>query len=340
MLDAGRGAGLTVAAEGFADRAYEAGRIADVRDRSRGPSSHDVDAVVARAVTHGARQEGPGAETARRFRSRSTPSASTATPRARTGWRRAARRSRAAPASTSRPRRCAAAKVGARSDMRWWREGRRRRARRSSPAGLGWMLDAFDVTLFAMALPAIRAELGPVGTQAGALGSVTLLGAAAGGVFFGLVADRFGRTRALIFSVALYSIFTAACGFATTLDAAGRVPHRSSASAWEGSGRAAPRSSPKPGRRNIVARRSASCRAAGRSATPPPRSSTPSCSLLSGWRAVFFVGILPAFFTLWVRRNVEEPPIWKARADRREARRAWRSPSAVRCSGSRSRSRS
>jgi MFS family permease len=31
-----------------------------------------------------------------------------------------------------------------------------------------------------------------------------------------------------------------------------------------------------------------------------------------GWRAVFFVGIIPAFFTLWVRRNVDEPELWKA----------------------------
>jgi MFS family permease len=31
---------------------------------------------------------------------------------------------------------------------------------------------------------------------------------------------------------------------------------------------------------------------------------------LYGWRAVFFVGILPAFFTLWIRRRVKEPPIW------------------------------
>jgi MFS family permease len=29
-----------------------------------------------------------------------------------------------------------------------------------------------------------------------------------------------------------------------------------------------------------------------------------------GWRAVFFVGILPAFFTLWIQRRVEEPEIW------------------------------
>ncbi len=36
-----------------------------------------------------------------------------------------------------------------------------------------------------------------------------------------------------------------------------------------------------------------------------------------GWRAVFFVGILPAFFTLWVRRHVEEPDLWRAAAPAR-----------------------
>jgi MFS family permease len=30
-----------------------------------------------------------------------------------------------------------------------------------------------------------------------------------------------------------------------------------------------------------------------------------------GWRAVFFVGILPAFLTIWVRRSVKEPDIWR-----------------------------
>ena len=50
MLDAGRKAGLTVAAEGFADRAYEAdGSLTSAIDR-RVPLSTDVDAVVARAV--------------------------------------------------------------------------------------------------------------------------------------------------------------------------------------------------------------------------------------------------------------------------------------------------
>jgi MFS family permease len=38
-----------------------------------------------------------------------------------------------------------------------------------------------------------------------------------------------------------------------------------------------------------------------------------------GWRAVFFVGILPAFLTLWVRSSVSEPAIWREA----RARRGW-----------------
>ena len=43
-----------------------------------------------------------------------------------------------------------------------------------------------------------------------------------------------------------------------------------------------------------------------------------------GWRAVFFVGVLPALFTLWVQRRVKEPEIWTWRmsAIRRQPRSA------------------
>ena len=42
--------------------------------------------------------------------------------------------------------------------------------------------------------------------------------AAAGGMTFGVIADRIGRKRALMASVLIYSIFTAACGLAQGLD--------------------------------------------------------------------------------------------------------------------------
>ena len=80
----------------------------------------------------------------------------------------------------------------------WWGAGSVQAKRALVAATLGWMLDAFDVTLFAMTLPAMRAALGLSATAAGVLGSATLVAGAAGGLVFGWVADRYGRTHALM----------------------------------------------------------------------------------------------------------------------------------------------
>jgi MFS family permease len=37
-----------------------------------------------------------------------------------------------------------------------------------------------------------------------------------------------------------------------------------------------------------------------------------------GWRAVFFVGVLPALFTVWVQRRVKEPVVWQQARSQRE----------------------
>ena len=78
------------------------------------------------------------------------------------------------------------------------------------------MLDSFDVMLYALTLAAVMPALGLSKETAGLLGSITLLAAAGGGIVFGVIADRFGRTRALMASVLIYSVFTAACGLAQT----------------------------------------------------------------------------------------------------------------------------
>ncbi len=102
--------------------------------------------------------------------------------------------------------------------MKWWRDADTE-ARRALAAGMfGWMLDAFDVMLFALVLPYVREDLGLTSAQGGYLGSVMLVAAAVGGVGFGWIADRFGRTRGLMLSVLLYSVFTFACGLAHTLE--------------------------------------------------------------------------------------------------------------------------
>ena len=57
---------------------------------------------------------------------------------------------------------------------------------------LGWMLDGMDVTLYAMVIAELLRALQLSTSQAGLLASVTLVASAAGGVFFGILADRMG----------------------------------------------------------------------------------------------------------------------------------------------------
>src|ERR671914_1934055 len=99
----------------------------------------------------------------------------------------------------------------------WWRESTPAARRALAAASLGWMLDSFDVMLYSLVLAYLMADLGMSTATAGLLGSLTLLASAAGGMIFGVIADRYGRTRALMGSILIYSVFTAACGFAQTI---------------------------------------------------------------------------------------------------------------------------
>jgi MFS family permease len=101
--------------------------------------------------------------------------------------------------------------------LTFWREATPDARRALVAASLGWMLDSFDVMLYALVLASLMADLGMDKATAGQLGSLTLVASAAGGILFGIVADRVGRTRALIASVLIYSVFTAACGLAQTV---------------------------------------------------------------------------------------------------------------------------
>jgi MFS family permease len=193
----------------------------------------------------------------------------------------------------------------------WWREGTPQARRALVAAGLGWMLDAFDVTLFAMVLPAVRAELGLSAAAGGALGSVTLVAAAAGGILFGLLADKYGRTRALMLSVGIYSVFTAACGFAqdfTQLLIFRALLGIGMGGEWASGAALVSETWPAQHRGKALGFMQSGWAIGYAAAALVNAVVQPAF----GWRAVFFVGIIPAFFTLWVRRNVEEPALWKA----------------------------
>src|SRR2546425_11115740 len=78
------------------------------------------------------------------------------------------------------------------------------------------MLDAMDVMLLSMVLPYVMRELGIRADRGGLLGLLTLGSSAVGGALFGFIADRIGRTRALMASILVYSLASGACGFSTT----------------------------------------------------------------------------------------------------------------------------
>ena len=95
-------------------------------------------------------------------------------------------------------------------------------------AWLGWGFDVFDGLLFNYVAPnCVPTLLGlPLGSPearsatlywGGLLTSLLLIGWAAGGIIFGRVADRLGRTRTLLLTMALYSLGTAACAFAPNI---------------------------------------------------------------------------------------------------------------------------
>ena len=95
-------------------------------------------------------------------------------------------------------------------------------------AWLGWGFDVFDGLLFNYVAPnAVPTLLGlPIGSPeaksatlewTGILTSLLLIGWAVGGILFGKVADRIGRTKTLLLTMVLYSIGTAACAFASDI---------------------------------------------------------------------------------------------------------------------------
>lgn len=180
-------------------------------------------------------------------------------------------------------------------------------------ASLGWMLDSFDVMLYSLVLAPLMKELAISKGIAGALGSATLIAAACGGLVFGVVADRFGRVIALRWSVVLYAVFTAACGLAPnagTLLLFRILLGFGMGGEWASGASLVSETWPAEHRGKALGIMQSSWAIGYALAAVTARIVMP----LAGWRAVFFVGLLPALLTFWMRRSVAEPVTWNRAA--------------------------
>lgn len=198
----------------------------------------------------------------------------------------------------------------------WWRaaDGRARHA--FVAASLGWMLDSFDVMLYSLVLASLIQDptLQLSTAVAGQLGALTLLSAAVGGVVFGVLADRIGRKQALMAAVLIYSIFTAACGLVQNvaqLAICRILLGFGMGGEWATGVALVSETFPAKHRGKALAFVQSSWAIGYGLAALVNLLVMP----VWGWRGVFFVGVLPALFTMWIRRKVEEPELWRRTPD-------------------------
>lgn len=186
-------------------------------------------------------------------------------------------------------------------------------------AWLGWVFDAMDATIYAIVLhPALhellQSESGSVtaeqiGWYGGIIFSIFLIGWAIGGITFGILADRFGRTKVLIITIIIYALFTGAAAlaqewwhlaiyrFLTALGIGGE---------WAAGATLVAETWPEEKR--------AKAASILQSAWAGGFFLAATFNLLLkdayGWRGLFLVGILPAFIALFIRWWVKEPDRW------------------------------
>jgi MFS family permease len=185
----------------------------------------------------------------------------------------------------------------------WLRSATPARRRVLLAASLGWMLDSMDVMLYALVLHLSSAT-------AGLIMSATLVAAAVGGVLFGRVADRFGRTRALIASMLIYCICTGLCGLAHTgvqLALFRVLLGFGMGGEWAAGAALVAELWPDAHRAKALALVQSSWAVGYALAAVLVALIMPHY----GWRPVFFAGLMPAFLALWIRRKVHEPEQWK-----------------------------
>lgn len=204
-------------------------------------------------------------------------------------------------------------------------------------AWLGWGFDVFDGLLFNYVAPnCVPTLLGlPLGSPAakqatlywtGLLTSVLLLGWAAGGVLFGLVCDRIGRTRTLLITMLLYAVGTAACAFAPNiwwLLCFRVVASLGIGGEWAAGAAMVAETMPEEKRveagallytaapMGLFLATFVNLQVAGRWFADDPETS---------WRYVFLFGLLPAAAAFIVRLFVKEPERWRSLGEHSDVR--------------------
>jgi MFS family permease len=180
-------------------------------------------------------------------------------------------------------------------------------------AALGWGLDGFDVLLYSNVQIHVMNALGIHSKAiAGLPNAFMLLASGIGGILFGFIADRIGRTKALMLSILTYSLCSLGSGFSTSivvLIGFRFVLGLGMGGEWNTGATLVAETWPTHLRARAIAIVQSAW--AWGLAAAAVVAWVVIDKLHQNWRFVFFVGVLPALVTLWIRRSVPESEMWQ-----------------------------
>ena len=175
----------------------------------------------------------------------------------------------------------------------------------------GWSLDAFDFFIFVLCLSAISDDF-HVKIHDVAVGiSLTLAMRPLGALFFGWLAEKYGRRPILMLNVVSYSVFELASAFApnlATLLVLRALFGFAMGGEWGVGAALALETLPAKGRGFFSGLLQEGYVIGFLAASVVSRFAFEYV----GWRGMFIIGALPALLVFYIRRNVPESPAWLA----------------------------
>ncbi|WLE63370.1 MFS transporter [Burkholderia plantarii] len=177
----------------------------------------------------------------------------------------------------------------------------------------GWGLDAMDTQMYALTIPTLIALWGMTRGQAGILGTTVLIMASIGGWIAGILSDRYGRVRILQLTIAWFSLFTFLSAFTDSfwqLLVTRSLQGIGFGGEWAvGAVLISETINPQLRGRVVGALQAGWAIGYGIAVLL----TTLLLSTLEpnlAWRVLFALGVVPAVLVLWIRRNIEEAPVF------------------------------